>query len=345
MLLLGGDNRILHVNAAAEQLLGTGRRQLLGRRLDRLLPADSPLPELLREVRERDGGLSEYGVEWKLPRGTDQAVDVHLTPLEPSSEQVLVMLHPRARAEAYFLHPQATVPSRAAAALASTLAHEVRNPLSGIRGSAQLLEGSVAEEDRSLLELIVEETDRICRLLDEVEVFADIAPLRRAPVNIHVVLDHVRRVAESGFARHVRIEEAYDPSLPPVAGDRDRLVQLFLNLIKNAAEAVPRRGGRILLSTRYRHDMRIGEGAVGRRRALPIVVDVRDNGPGIPEELRPCLFDPFVSGRSGGRGLGLALARKIASDHGGTLTCHDAGPGTIFRVRLPSVEGDEGAAA
>jgi two-component system nitrogen regulation sensor histidine kinase GlnL len=215
------------------------------------------------------------------------------------------------------------------------LAHEVKNPLSGIRGAAQLLEQSVPAEDRELTRLITEETDRICALVDRMEVFSDSRPPARGPVNIHQVLEHVRLIAQNGFARQVRFVEGYDPSLPPVFGNRDQLVQVFLNLVKNAAEACPANGGEITLATAYQHGIRLAVPGSDTPMSLPLVVSVQDNGEGIPEDLRPHLFDAFVTTKTNGTGLGLALVAKIIGDHGGVIEFDSQPRRTIFRVRLP----------
>jgi two-component system nitrogen regulation sensor histidine kinase GlnL len=220
-------------------------------------------------------------------------------------------------------------------ALAAMLAHEVKNPLSGIRGAAQLLEQSVPTEERELTTLICEETDRIVALVDRMEAFADGRPIERGPLNIHQVLNHVRRLSANGFGKNVRFIESYDPSLPDVFGDRDQLIQVFLNLVKNACE-VPGDGEReIELSTAYKHGLRLSVPGQQARVNLPLVVSVRDNGRGVPDELRSHLFDAFVTNKPTGTGLGLALVAKIVNDHGGAIE-YDSEPGrTVFRVMLP----------
>jgi two-component system nitrogen regulation sensor histidine kinase GlnL len=219
--------------------------------------------------------------------------------------------------------------------MAAMLAHEVKNPLSGIRGAAQLLEQGASEGDRELCQLIQDEVDRIRNLVERMDMFSE-RSVEQAEINIHEVLDHVRRIALSGFAAHLRISQDYDPSLPPVWGNRDLLVQILLNLVKNAAEAVDPREGEISLATAYHHGVRIAVPGSQERVDLPLQVIVRDNGPGIPDSVRATLFEPFVSTKRGGQGLGLALVAKLVADQGALIEC-DSRPGrTSFRLSLPA---------
>jgi two-component system nitrogen regulation sensor histidine kinase GlnL len=235
--------------------------------------------------------------------------------------------------ERQLTHRQA---ARPVTGLASVLAHEIKNPLSGIRGAAQLLEPALSPDDKALARLIIDETTRIRNLVDRMEVFGDERPLEKTPVNIHAVLDHVKRLAASGFASHLRIAEDYDPSLPPIPGNRDKLVQALLNLVKNAAEALDGvDGGRIILRTGFRPGVRLSVPGSTTRVSLPFMIEVEDNGAGIREDVREHLFDPFVTTKHSGTGLGLSLVAKIIGDHGGIVECETHAKRTIFRVLLP----------
>jgi two-component system nitrogen regulation sensor histidine kinase GlnL len=221
--------------------------------------------------------------------------------------------------------------------MAAVLAHEIKNPLSGIRGAAQLLEQNTSDDDRVLTQLICSETERIRNLVDRMEVFGDERPLAKEPVNIHDVLDHVRRLSENGFGRGVRFVEDFDPSLPPIPANRDKLVQAFLNLMKNAAEAIGEnpKEGRIVMQTAFRPGVRLSVPGSNVRQSLPLMIQIEDNGPGVPDHMKPHLFDPFVTTKRTGTGLGLALVAKIINDHGGIIECDSEPKRTVFRVLLP----------
>ena len=324
------------VNPAAEQLFGASAHGLVGRPLSDFLPPHATMLDLVRHVADSGASVSEYSVELALSKGESIAVDSHMTPILELPGHVLILLHPCTVARRLDQHRVQRGSARSVATLAATLAHEVKNPLSGIRGAAQLLEPAIGEEDRPLVQLICDETDRICAMVDRMEEFNAGRPLERSAVNIHQILEHVRRIAENGFARRHRIVEHYDPSLPDVEGDRDKLIQVFLNLIKNAAEAASPDGGTITLSTTFQHGWRMALGTSRERLHLPITVEVKDDGPGVPPDVADHLFEPFVTSKPRGTGLGLALVAKIIHDHGGVVSHHAGEPGAMFRVSLPA---------
>jgi two-component system nitrogen regulation sensor histidine kinase GlnL len=344
VILLDADNRFRHVNLAAQQFLGMSAASLAQLRLSDLVPPDSPLFMLIEQVRQSEATIANHDMTLESPRLHKPGITVQCSPLPEEPGAVLLVMQDASAARALDRQLAFRGAARSVSGMAAILAHEVKNPLSGIRGAAQLLEASVGPADRELAELIRDEADRIRALVDRMEVFGE-KPIQRNAVNIHRVLEHVRKLAQSGFATRVHFQENYDPSLPPVWGNRDQLVQVVLNLVKNAAEAVTHEGNNhpeITLSTGFQHGMRIAVPGTSARVDLPLCVVVRDNGPGIPDDIRPHLFEPFVTSRATGSGLGLALVAKIVGDHGGLIEV-DSRPGrTEFRLHLPVITDEEG---
>ena len=308
VLLVDGAGGIESANAAAEEFFGASAVTLAQRGLPAPLAALVALP----------GEVLAHDLALRVAARTVR-VDVTLMPVGQWPGWRVLLLALRATDEA------ASDPA-ALAHVAAQLAHEIKNPLGGIRGAAQLLGADVGPEARELTQLIQTEVDRVTRLVERLENLADIRPLAREPVNLHEVLQHVRNLAR-GFAPGLRVREAYDPSLPPVAGDREALIQLFLNLVKNAAEATEN-AGEILLSTAYRHGHRVD----GRK--LPIVAGVSDDGAGIPAHIAARLFQPFATTKPSGGGLGLALVARIAASHEGAVAHAREGDRTVFRLAL-----------
>lgn len=335
VLAIERDSSIAYMNGAAEQFFEQGATGLRGRRLNQLLPTDSPLFSLIAQSIAGQTSVAEYDVSISCPRGRPRNVAITAAPMMDGSSLTVVSLHEQSiarRINNQIAHRNA---ARSVTGLAELLAHEVKNPLSGIRGAAQLLEGAVVEpEDINLTRLICEETDRICDLVDRMGLFSD-GELNRSAVNIHLVLDRVRRVAQAGFGRHVEFVENYDPSLPAVYGNADQLIQVFLNIVKNACEAVPRTNGKITITTSFQQGIRLALPGGTSRVQLPLIVSVQDNGKGIPEDVAANLFDPFVTSKADGSGLGLALVAKVMGDHGGIVEFETSEEGTEFRLRLP----------
>jgi two-component system nitrogen regulation sensor histidine kinase GlnL len=344
VLMVAADGKIANANAAAESFFEASLPLLRRHSLQELVPFGSPLLALIDQVRSRGAPVNEYKVDLGTPRNPgERLVDLHVSPVPERLGHVVVMLQERTIADKMDRQLTHRGAARSVTALASMLAHEIKNPLSGIRGAAQLLEQSASDDDdRTLTRLICDEADRIVKLVDRMEVFGDERPVEREPINIHVVLEHVKRLAQSGFARNIKFVEDYDPSLPPVLANRDQLVQVFLNLIKNAAEAIGD-GGEIALTTAFRPGVRLSLPGSKTRVSLPLEFCVRDNGPGVPEELMPHLFDPFVTTKPSGSGLGLALVSKIVGDHGGIIECESQPRRTVFRILMPKYTANAGA--
>ena len=334
VLTVDAEGAISQVNGAAENFLSASSRQLTGQSLAALAGEGSRLAGLVRQVLRDEVNVAEYGVELSLPELPTRLVDLQAAPLAERGAGALVMIHPRAILETMDRSLTHRNAARSVAGMAQMLAHEIKNPLAGISGAAQLLEMGLSKEDQELTGLIRDEVERIGKLVSRVEEFGEIGPGRYQPVNIHDVLERACRSAKAGFAAHARFIQEYDPSLPPTLGDPDQLMQVMLNLLKNAAEALPKVGGIITVRTSYRAGMKV-QTLGGRRESLPLQILIMDNGTGVPEELQRHIFEPFVTSKGSGSGLGLALVSKIISDHGGVISCESEPGWTRFRMLLP----------
>jgi two-component system nitrogen regulation sensor histidine kinase GlnL len=343
VLMIAPDGKIAEANVAAEAFFEVSMLLLRRHQLRDLVPFGSPLLALIDQVRNRGSAVNEYRVDLSTPRNPgERLVDLNVAPVQERPGHVVVMLQERTIADKMDRQLTHRGAARSVIALAAMLAHEIKNPLSGIRGAAQLLEQGASEDDRTLTRLICDEADRIVKLVDRMEVFADERPVEREPVNIHVVLDRVKKLALSGFGRNIKFVETYDPSLPPVLANRDQFIQVFLNLVKNAVEAIADNGdGQIELTTAFRPGVRLQVPGSKTRVSLPLEFCVKDNGNGVPADLLPHLFDPFVTTKPTGTGLGLALVAKIVGDHGGIIECESQPRHTIFRVLMPMFTGDD----
>ena len=334
-LLVDPAGEVAMINGAAETLFNIGQSAMVGRKLVEIIPEVRDLG-LTRERLAGGTAIAAFDQQISVGGGRVARVDLMLAPLPDHPGWLSLAIQNRG-ATALAESRRGRDGAVRAMGAAAMLAHEIKNPLSGIRGAAQLLESSVDEDQTDLTRLIRDEVDRIAALIDRMEGFTDTRPLEFAPLNIHVVLSRVREVAQQGFARNITIKEIYDPSLPNILGNRDALIQVFLNLLKNAAEALGSGapGDEIRLTTAYRHGFSIARD--GARVPLPIEICVVDTGPGAPGGITENMFDPFVSSKPTGTGLGLALVAKLVEDHGGIINYAREGrpERTVLRVLLP----------
>ncbi len=333
-----GEEMVLDCNPACEQFLMLSSRAMAGRPLFEKLAIAAPMEDALARTRRNRSALFINDVDVGTGSRAPVTCNLQLAPIPDQPDVVLMLMSPREIAGRLNQAGASKAAVKSASGMAAMLAHEIKNPLAGISGAAQLLSMNLRNGDLELTDLIVEETRRILALLQQFEEFGDQRPPVCVPVNIHDVLERARRSARLGFAAHMKLGESYDPSLPPVWGDADQLLQVFLNLLKNAAEAQPD-GGTILIRTYFEQSLRV-RGRDGRDVALPLNVEIIDDGPGLPPDIAADVFDPFVSGRENGTGLGLALVSKIVSGHDGWIAVESVPGRTVFRVSLPLADGN-----
>ena len=332
--VVDAESRFSHANAAAEQLVKLSSKQLREKDVKYLFGQNSVIAATVEKARSKLGSLTQYNVEVALNYADPMTSNVHVGPLGTDTNDLLLLIQPTSVAQKMSRSLTHMTAARSVEAMSTMLAHELRNPLAGISGAAQLLAMNASEAELELTELIEAETRRIGKLIDRVEHFGDNRPTALAAVNIHDVLDRALRAAQAGFASDIAFVVDYDPSLPDAAGDADQLLQVFQNVIKNAAEAIDSRHGKIKLHTSYNSGVKFAVGG-NRTQNVPLQIAITDNGSGIPEALIAEVFDPFVTSKSNGSGLGLPLVSKIIAGHGGLVEC-DSRPGrTTFIIRLP----------
>ncbi|TCS63215.1 two-component system sensor histidine kinase NtrB [Primorskyibacter sedentarius] len=333
-ILIDKDENIADLNPAAEGFMNNSAKWLMGQPIWDRLMIDAPLEKNIERARKDGTPLFVNDVDVGTGSRAPLQCNMSIAPVAGQPGWMVMLISPRELAGRMTQSHSVKSAAKSAIGMAEMLAHEIKNPLAGITGAAQLLSMNLAKEDLELTDLIVEESRRIVKLLEQVEQFGNLSPPERRAVNIHDVLDRARRSALLGFGAHMKIVEDYDPSLPMAFGDPDQLLQVVLNLIKNAAQAAGSKGGTIRLHSFYEHSFRLRR-ADGSGQALPLQIEIIDDGPGLPESIKGDIFDPFVSGRENGTGLGLALVNKIVSDHDGWISVNSVPGRTVFRISLP----------
>lgn len=334
--LIDAEDRIIEMNSAAEGFLNASRKSVLGRPVWDEIAIDAPIEGAFARARRDDAPLFVNDIDVGSGSRAPLQCGVQVAPVAGHPGQMLLMLSPRELAGRMTRTHSAKSAAQSAIGMAEMLAHEIKNPLAGITGAAQLLSMNLVPEDMELTDLIVGECRRIVKLLEQVEQFGNLSEPDFHPVNLHDVLDRARRSAALGFGAHMTITDDYDPSLPMAWGDADQLLQVMLNLLKNASEAADSRHGTIKIRTFYEHSFRLRR-SDGTGKTLPLQIEIIDDGPGLPLGIRDEIFDPFVSGRENGTGLGLALVSKIISDHNGWISVSSTPGRTVFRLSLSRV--------
>tara|TARA_B110000971_G_C19989634_1_gene491294 strand:- start:318 stop:1478 length:1161 start_codon:yes stop_codon:yes gene_type:complete len=348
VLAIGANRFVTYANFAAQEFFGVGLTVLRRQHIERVMPFGSPVVGLIERCLDNRVSFNEYGIDLGAPNAgdpyggsssSDRMVDLHVSAsdvgLQDGDWQALLVVQPRSIAQHMDRQLTHRGAARSVSAMSAMLAHEIKNPLSGIKGAAQLLESDASPENVELTQLICNETDRIAGLVDQFEQFTETHANMEDAVNVHAVLGQVRLLANSGFGAHVKFIEDYDPSLPLVQGNKDLLTQVFLNLVKNASEATVGKKPEIKLVSSFRPGVRLSMPGRAKPVSLPLEFQVIDNGAGVPEDIKSHLFDPFVTTKATGTGLGLALVAKIIGDHGGTIECESQPGKTVFCVRLP----------
>lgn len=337
VLVLDQDLRVRYMNPAAEMLFEVSAQRARGAPVSNLALDSEACSQSLRATLESEHPFSDRGRELRLLSGRRVTVDCTVTPFLDADHPrgLLVELVPIDRAMRINREERLLAQQQAAQALLRGLAHEVKNPLGGLRGAAQLLERELDEEElREYTQIIIGEADRLQNLVDRM-LGPNQLP-RRRPINVHEVLEYVRNLVRVECPPGVHVDSDYDPSIPPLSADRDQLVQVMLNIVRNAVQAVGERG-HIVLRTRIDRQVTIG----GTRHKLVARIEVVDDGPGIPKALQERMFFPMVSGHAQGTGLGLSIAQSIVHQHGGLIECHSRPGNTEFRILLPLEMPDE----
>ena len=324
-------------NNAAENLFRTSLSSLKNQYLTDYLPKDGTIISLIDQVFKNNSAVSEHGLKFDTPRTGLRDISIFVSPLQEQQNYIVISLQEHTRAQKIGRQLESRSSVRSIMAMGQLLAHEIKNPLSGIRGAAQLLEADINDDNIELTRLICNEADRIVSLVDRMNLFVDHGQIDRQGVNIHSILSHVRLLSQNGFGSHINYIQKYDPSLPLVYGNRDQLIQVFLNLFKNSAESIRTNEGEIIISTSFEPGIRVKNSNNTNSLELPLVVTIKDNGVGIPEEIKEHLFEPFISTKVNGSGLGLPLIAKIINDHGGIVEFDSDTTGTVFRVMLPII--------
>lgn len=332
--VIDAEQNVAQANSAAEQIVQTSQSQMIGKAVSRFFGENSVVMETIRQAHTQKSSFTQYGIELATIERSALECNLHVNFLDFETGMLLMIIQPTSVAQKMSQSITHRTAARSVTAMASMLAHEIRNPLAGISGASQLLAMNASEEDVELADMIGQEAKRIGTLVDRFEHFSDSRPASRKAFNIHDILDRAIRAALAGFGASASYLKEYDPSLPDASGDPDQMLQVFQNLLKNAAEAVDPVRGQIKVRTSYKSGVKFAVSG-DRTETLPLQIEIIDNGKGIPSNILGEIFEPFVSSKANGSGLGLSLVSKIVTSHGGLVECDSDENGTKFTLRLP----------
>lgn len=330
LMLLDDGLNLRYLNPAAEMLLEKSIRRVNGQPIEQLCSRQTEMLSFLRDARQRQQPLIQHKIPITLPSGHAFTGTFSATPVELDQAPALLIEITRVESSLSPEHDQEHQQQYSATrALIRSLAHEIKNPLGGLRGAAQLLDAELTDaEQKEYTHIIMAEADRLQTLIDRM--LRPVQPPQKQSINLHEIIEHVRKLVEADAGEGITIRRDYDPSIPELWLDRGQMIQVLLNILGNAVEALAG-SGEILLRTRILRQHIIG----GKRYPLTASLEIIDNGPGIPEDLQPHVFFPMISGRANGTGLGLSIAQSLVSQHGGVINLRTRPDETCFEILLP----------
>ncbi len=342
VILITETNSFYWINHSAENFLQLSKSVLIGKQIKYLFSEENHFLSLISRVRKSHISLSEKSIKFLNPKFNEKFCSVQVVPINNINSfafkaDILITVQEESFIDKMIQNKQMYSSSVAMSKINSVLAHEIKNPLAGIKGAAQLLESDLPENKIELSKMIVLETDRIVHLLDRIEKFTIDGSLKLSKINIHEILDHCIKITKASFGRHIKINCDYDPSLPEVFADKELLIQCFINLFKNSSEATDE-NGEILITTSYSMTRFVPSVSSKKMIHLPLQIEIRDNGIGIKENLIPFVFEPFISGKINGSGLGLSMVANIISDHEGVIKLNSKPGNTCFIINLPIIK-------
>lgn len=335
ILIVKASGKVIWANLAAEHLFMSGRNKLAASNLVELMGNNHPILDLLGQIHDRSSTIARDIVIASFKTKQEHKADIQINPLKIGESEPYYIITIRPIMSNHLQHWQKNMQQQQPLDfMRSVLSHELRNPLAGIRGAAQLLSKDIDDEQKDLTHLILDETDRINRFIEELHKF-DAPESEYRVFNIHKALNIVTRNLKTQWP-YVHIIQQFDPSLPEIYGHEDSLVRVFLNIARNSVEAFGESEGTITLRTYWKQNVRLKHSSnLAFEKLLPIIIEIEDNGQGIAEDIYPNIFKPFVSSKKSSRGLGLALAEKTIHDHQAVISCSSRPGKTIFTIKFP----------